>query len=103
MLPAGLYRRIDRGDRLFAAPLRRIAPIRKRSSALLATQYCSVWHPAQFYGRSHECRGRFTFLTGLWWKEILPLGTPLLFDVGIYLAIIGGVMSMLLRVKEELD
>ncbi|EJL6433745.1 DUF4040 domain-containing protein [Vibrio cholerae] len=43
------------------------------------------------------------FLTGLWWKEILPLGTPLLFDVGIYLAIIGGVMSMLLRVKEELD
>ncbi|GIB80690.1 NADH dehydrogenase, putative [Vibrio cholerae] len=43
------------------------------------------------------------FLTGLWWKEILPFGTPLLFDVGIYLAIIGGVMSMLLRVKEELD
>ncbi|EGR0363591.1 DUF4040 domain-containing protein [Vibrio cholerae] len=43
------------------------------------------------------------FLTGLWWKEILPLGTPLLFDVGIYLAIIGGVMNMLLRVKEELD
>ncbi|WP_420794648.1 hydrogen gas-evolving membrane-bound hydrogenase subunit E [Vibrio tubiashii] len=43
------------------------------------------------------------FLTGLWWKEILPLGTPLLFDVGIYLAIIGGVMGMLLRVNEELD
>jgi multicomponent Na+:H+ antiporter subunit A len=43
------------------------------------------------------------FLTGLWWKEVLPLGTPLVFDVGIYLAIIGGVMGMLLRVNEELD
>lgn len=43
------------------------------------------------------------FLTGLWWKDILPLGTPLVFDIGIYLAIIGGVMGMLLRLNEELD
>ncbi|GAM55327.1 Na(+) H(+) antiporter subunit A [Vibrio ishigakensis] len=43
------------------------------------------------------------FLTGLWWKDILPLGTPLLFDVGIYLAIIGGVMGMLLHLNEGLD
>ncbi|GAL33584.1 Na(+) H(+) antiporter subunit A [Vibrio maritimus] len=43
------------------------------------------------------------YLTGLWWKEVLPLGTPLVFDVGIYLAIIGGVMGMLLHVNEELD
>lgn len=43
------------------------------------------------------------FLTGIWWKEILPLGTPLIFDVGIYLAVIGGVLEVLLRVNEELD
>lgn len=43
------------------------------------------------------------FLTGLWWKQVLPLGTPLLFDVGIYLAVIGGVMGMMLRVNQELD
>lgn len=43
------------------------------------------------------------FLTGLWWKDILPLGTPLIFDVGIYLAIFGGVMGMLLRINEELE
>ncbi|WP_162889784.1 hydrogen gas-evolving membrane-bound hydrogenase subunit E [Vibrio sp. dhg] len=43
------------------------------------------------------------FLTGLWWKDILPLGTPLLFDVGIYFAIIGGVMGLLLHVNEVLD
>ncbi len=43
------------------------------------------------------------FLTGLWWKDVIPLGTPLLFDVGVYLAVIGGVMGMLLRINEELD
>lgn len=43
------------------------------------------------------------FLTGLWWKEILPLGTPLLFDVGVYLAVLGGVLAILLRLDEELS
>lgn len=42
-------------------------------------------------------------LTGLWWKEILPLGTPLLFDLGVYLAVIGGVLGILLKVEEELS
>lgn len=41
------------------------------------------------------------YLTGLWWKTILPLGTPLLFDVGVYLAVIGGVLSILLDLSEE--
>lgn len=43
------------------------------------------------------------FLTGLWWKDIIPLGTPLLFDIGVYLAIIGGLMRVLLHLKEMLD
>lgn len=43
------------------------------------------------------------FLTGLWWKDILPLGTPLLFDVGVYLAVVGSVLAILLQVNEELD
>lgn len=42
------------------------------------------------------------YLTGLWWKTILPLGTPLLFDVGVYLAVTGGVLSILLDLAEEL-
>lgn len=42
-------------------------------------------------------------LTGLWWKDILPIGTPLLFDLGVYLAVIGGVLSILLKVDEELS
>lgn len=42
-------------------------------------------------------------LTGLWWKDILPLGTPLLFDLGVYLAVIGGVLGILLKVDEELS
>lgn len=43
------------------------------------------------------------FLTGLWWKEVLPLGTPLLFDFGVYLTVFGGVLGILLRINEELD
>ena len=43
------------------------------------------------------------FMTGLWWKDILPLGTPLLFDVGVYFAIIGALMRILLHLKEILD
>ncbi|MGR5286485.1 hydrogen gas-evolving membrane-bound hydrogenase subunit E [Vibrio maritimus] len=43
------------------------------------------------------------FLTGLWWKDLLPLGTPLIFDIGIYLGVIGGVMGMILHVTEEMD
>ncbi|MDF2153838.1 hydrogen gas-evolving membrane-bound hydrogenase subunit E [Vibrio sp. CAU 1672] len=42
------------------------------------------------------------FLTGLWWLEGVKLGTPLLFDIGIYFAVVGAVMTVLLRVNEEL-
>lgn len=42
------------------------------------------------------------YLTGIWWKTILPLGTPLLFDIGVYLAVTGGVLSILLDLAEEL-
>lgn len=38
------------------------------------------------------------FLTGLWWKDILPLGTPLLFDIGVYFAVLGGVLNILLQI-----
>lgn len=42
------------------------------------------------------------YLTGFWCKTVLTLGTPLLFDVGVYLAVIGGVLSILLDLAEEL-
>lgn len=41
------------------------------------------------------------FLKGLWWKEILPLGTPLLFDLGVYFSVLGGILSALLGLEEE--
>ena len=43
------------------------------------------------------------FLTGLWWKAVLPLGTPLLFDLGVYLSVLGGVLAILLRLAEEVS
>lgn len=45
------------------------------------------------------------FMTGLWLKTPLPVvgkvGTPLLFDTGVYLVVIGVVMWILLTLAEE--
>lgn len=42
------------------------------------------------------------FLTGLWLPET-AIGSPLLFDVGIYLVVFGSVLSILLHVEQELS
>jgi multicomponent Na+:H+ antiporter subunit B len=47
------------------------------------------------------------FLTGYWFDIDLPLlgethiGTPLLFDVGVYLVVIGAVLTILFTLAEE--
>lgn len=47
------------------------------------------------------------FFTGLWLKldlgdgAILPLSTPLLFDIGVFLVVIGGVSAILLALEED--
>ena len=42
------------------------------------------------------------FLTGLWWKQAgLPLGTPLLFDIGVYLAVMGSVLTVAFAIERE--
>ena len=42
------------------------------------------------------------FLTGLWNKGFgLPLGTPLLFDLGVYLTVLGVVTAVLLSLMED--
>lgn len=48
------------------------------------------------------------FLTGLWLfvgatpdSKGLALGTPLLFDIGVYLAVVGGVTGMVLALEEH--
>lgn len=46
-------------------------------------------------------------LTALWWEAdtpgfgVLHLGTPLLFDVGVYLVVIGITLSIILPLAEE--
>lgn len=49
------------------------------------------------------------FLTGLWLfigatetDKGLALGTPLLFDIGVYLVVVGGVAGMVIAMEEEL-
>ncbi|MEM9440662.1 MAG: Na+/H+ antiporter subunit B [Pseudomonadota bacterium] len=49
------------------------------------------------------------FLTGLWTfigatadSKGLALGTPLLFDIGVYLVVVGGVLGMVIALEEEI-
>ena len=48
--------------------------------------------------------GGQSFLTGLWVTlgGGLALGTPLLFDIGVYLTVVGGVSGMMLALEETL-
>jgi multicomponent Na+:H+ antiporter subunit B len=47
------------------------------------------------------------FLTGVWWKVDLPgspgldLGTALVFDVGVYLAVMGTTLTIVFALEEE--
>jgi len=50
-----------------------------------------------------------SFLTGLWifigataTDKGLAIGTPLLFDIGVYLVVVGGVAGMFIAMEEEL-
>ena len=49
------------------------------------------------------------FLTGLWTfigatpgEKGLALGTPLVFDIGVYLVVVGGVLGMVVALEEEI-
>jgi multisubunit Na+/H+ antiporter MnhB subunit len=46
------------------------------------------------------------YMTGLWWpldpqKGGLALGTPLLFDVGVFLVVLGAVVTLVLHLEER--
>ena len=46
--------------------------------------------------------GRF-FLNGLWWspeKGVFTIGTPLLFDVGVFLVVLGAILTLVLELEE---
>ena len=47
------------------------------------------------------------YMTGLWGKQVLPvigkLGTPLLFDVGVYLVVIGITLTIIFALMDSND
>ena len=55
-------------------------------------------------GAAAMVRGQ-AFLTGLWAARALPgvgkLGTPLLFDLGVFLLVLGSVLTVLFTLDEE--
>ncbi len=48
-----------------------------------------------------------TFLTGTWWKLPLPaggvldIGTPLIFDIGVYFVVLGVLLTLVFSLGEE--
>ena len=44
-----------------------------------------------------------SFLSGLWWspeKGVFAIGTPLLFDVGVFLVVLGAILTLVLELEE---
>lgn len=39
-----------------------------------------------------------SFLTGIWFKSI---GTPLLFDIGVYIIVVGAILKIILSLEEK--
>lgn len=80
------------------ADLRRLLPLQPQAlfSLGLAVALGSALLPLAF-GQP--------LMTGLWLKDLLPvlgkLGTPVLFDAGVYLVVIGVVLHILLALAEE--
>jgi multisubunit Na+/H+ antiporter MnhB subunit len=71
--------------------------IRIRPSAIAVTGLslaAGAGMPALFTGKP--------FLTGVWWQTTtVSAGTPLLFDLGVFLAVLGAILSMLLALEEN--
>lgn len=71
--------------------------IRIRPSAMAMTGLAlaaGAGLPALFTGKP--------FLTGIWWETpAFSAGTPLLFDLGVFLAVLGAILSMLLALEEN--
>ena len=46
------------------------------------------------------------YLTGLWWTPAvldgaLAVGTPLFFDIGVFLVVLGTILTLLLHLEEH--
>lgn len=83
------------------AAMRRVLRIDPRTIAVVGLM------AAAFAGLLAAIAGA-PFLTGLWifigataTDKGLALGTPLLFDIGVYLVVVGGVLGMLIALEEE--
>ena len=57
-------------------------------------------------GLAGSLSGR-SFLTGIWWiwqagrPHELAIGTPLLFDIGVFFAVLGTILALILALEED--
>lgn len=78
-----------------AEKLLKVEPIKLIATGLLIALISTV--PALFVGED--------FMTGIWLKKIFPvigkIGTPLIFDVGVYLLVLGIALKIIFSLAEE--
>ncbi len=78
-----------------AEKLLKVEPIKLIATGLLIALISTV--PALFVGED--------FMTGIWLKKNFPvigkIGTPLIFDVGVYLLVLGIALKIIFSLAEE--
>jgi multicomponent Na+:H+ antiporter subunit B len=84
-----------------------VAPVRRVLRVSPHTLIAAGLLVALASGVAGPLRGE-AFMTGVWIEIATPLGaaklgTPLLFDLGVYLTVAGSVLAILFTLSEELD
>ena len=78
------------------AKIRRAIRLRPSTIAMIGLALAAVAGlPAVFTVRP--------YLTGIWWTlgKDIDIGTPLLFDIGVFLAVLGAILEILLALEEN--
>lgn len=78
-----------------AEKLLKVEPIKLIAIGLLIALLSTI--PSVFYGKD--------FMTGIWFERSFPLvgkiGTPLVFDIGVYLLVLGIALKIIFSLAEE--
>ena len=83
------------------AAVRRILRIDPRAIAMIGLLMAIIAGLIAAFASAPFLTGIWTFIGATSTDKGLALGTPLLFDIGVYLVVVGGVLGMVVALEEE--